>query len=79
MTREDDQLGRDGGLGGHEGQSDGRKEKRTTLAYSTEGNTRNRGTEAVQTRTSTELPGEKRKAFFWLKILRSDIDTIYSW
>lgn len=36
-----------GGAKGHKGRVDIRKEKHTTFAYSTEGNTRHRGTEAV--------------------------------
>lgn len=40
---------------------DGQGEEHTTFAHSTEGNARHRGAEAVETRTSTELPGKKER------------------
>lgn len=40
---------------------DVRREEHTTFAHSTEGNARHRGAEAVETRTSTELPEKKKK------------------
>lgn len=40
---------------------DVRREEHTTFAHSTEGNARHRGAEAVETRTSTELPEKKKR------------------
>lgn len=37
------------------------REEHTTFAHSTERNARHRGAEAVETRTSTELPEKKKK------------------
>lgn len=55
---------------------DVRREEHTTFAHSTERNARHRGAEAVETRTSTELPEKKKRETFLPDVSRPGV--IYS-